>query len=261
LFYSFFFCVFSVLKATENVNIVREFKIVLMYFSEAFLKGAYFDGESLEGDYKTDVAKCLVEAIRTLETDHPEMPELGHLIKFRNQLATGIPIAVDIENPSTFERDANEIQNNFITALMENDGLIMPIGWKGHALAFVIKKGQVDGTFDLAFVNTGEGIKNHYHSKDPNGIYPLLSKIWVEFSGVPDELLFGAKAWFFQGLIAFKTDLLVDKLKKTFNYSKSLLTEYFYGTFLANFNQYLVQANNERLVPMQRIGSCTLSRY
>jgi hypothetical protein len=65
-FITLILCLFKVSKATESVDISRDFKILLTYFSEAFLKGATFDGKRLEGDNQTSVARYLVEAIGNL---------------------------------------------------------------------------------------------------------------------------------------------------------------------------------------------------
>ena len=140
----------------------------------------------------------------------------------------------------------------------------MPIGWVGHALCLIMRKGEVEGTFDFAVVNTGQGIQYHYHSADPNGVYPKLTQIWMEFKQVEAEELFTEEAWFFYGLIALKQKSLQLKLKQLFTppneseYSE-YFPEYFYGSFLANFKKYLVPRREDRLFPMQRSGSCALS--
>lgn len=266
-FITLILCLLKVSKATEYVDISKDFKVLLMFCSEAFLKGAVFDGKALEGEIPSVVARKLVEAIENVEIDYTKLPDL---VRFKNQLAAGIPITEDIyisainfdHKKNDLRSHAVEIQRKSLKSLEENNGIIIPIGWKGHALALVIKKGETSGTFDFAVVNTGQGLQFHYHAADPNGVYPRLSQIWIEFNGVKKDELFSNEAWFFQGLIALKTDFFENKLKKLFASTKKLpeyYPEYFYGSFLANFQDYLVPHRDDRLFPMQRSGSCALS--
>jgi hypothetical protein len=214
-FITLILCLFKVSKATESVDISRDFKILLTYFSEAFLKGATFDGKRLEGDNQTSVARYLIEAIGNLAVGHSNLPELDELMTFKEQLAAGIPLAeamISSQSQITLKADALNIQTQFIDSLKEKGGVILPITWKGHALSLIVRKGNKEDTFDFAIVNTGQGLQFHYHSADPNGVYPTLSQIWMEFLGVKGEELFSNDAWFFQGLIALQKDFLQNKL-------------------------------------------------
>ena len=89
-------CIIKVSKATETGDISRDFKILLMYFSEAFLKGAVFDGKALEGDSAIAAARNFVEAIEIVQAEFNEMPDLDDLVLFKKQLDAGIPIARSI---------------------------------------------------------------------------------------------------------------------------------------------------------------------
>jgi hypothetical protein len=272
LFIALILCLFKDSKATESVDISRDFKILLMYFSEAFLKGAVFDGLSLEGEIPTAVAENIVDAINTVEVEHPKLPDLEGLTLFKKQLEDGIPIAEEIRNsksdgdPSTLETEAVSVQTKFLEALEKNDGVIMPIGWIGHALYMVLRKRKDETKFDLAVINTGQGLEFHLHSSDPNNIYPRLSGIWLEFQGIEADELFSNDAWFFQGLIALGKEFFLKRLQKEFDgldyltktKSSHPFPEYFYGSFLANFRKYFVSSRH-RFVPMQRSGSCALS--
>jgi hypothetical protein len=262
----------KVSKATEaqSDDVSRDFKILLMYFSEAFLKGAVFDGKRLEGDTAIAVASSLVQSIEIIEEEYPKMTDLGDLIRFKKQLAAGIQVALDIVasecsgDVDTLRTDAILVQNKFCDALKSNDGLVMPIGWIGHALSMVIKPGKVENTFDFAVINTGTGLQFHYHAADPNGVYPRISQIWIEFANVKAEELFSGDAWFFQGLIALKKEFFAAKLKNLFTEETETelpdyFSEYFYGSFLTNFKNNLVPHRADKLIPMQRSGSCSVS--
>jgi hypothetical protein len=266
----------SILWLSHNAaaDSLSDFKAILMFFSEPYLKGAEINGMPLEGATSAVMGSKLVEAIGLLEqgNDHIETID-RELYKFKEQLAAGIDINQSIctavtnnprlyrfeEDTEVLERSAVEIQENMIEAITKNEGLVLPFGWIGHALALVVKPGVVGGTFDLAFVNTGEGIKSHYHEADPNGIYPALSQVWVEFSNVPSAELFTDRAWFVQVLIVLPRQLYEERFRKTIAANGPVMPIYFYGSFLANFTKYLVEPRKDRLVPKQQSGSCTLS--
>ena len=52
-----------------NFTIYQDFKAVLMYFSEAFLKGAKFGNKSLEGEINTDMANKFVQILDSFGVD------------------------------------------------------------------------------------------------------------------------------------------------------------------------------------------------
>lgn len=65
-----------------GVSIFEDFKAVMMYFSESFLKGSKFGDESLEGEMKLTMPKRLLEALEILETDAKNKKIAKSLKKF-----------------------------------------------------------------------------------------------------------------------------------------------------------------------------------
>ena len=93
-----------------------------------------------------------------------------------------------------------------------------------------------------------------FAEQDPNGIYPSVTKLWVDFYNIEEADLFDEKAWFIEAL-----QRILDP-----DYTKKIasLPTYFYGTILANLRKYL-QSNpsNDRnlMIVTQRSGTCTMS--
>lgn len=265
------------LSHSAAADSLSDFKAVLMYFSEPYLKGAEINGMALEGANSAEMGLRLVEAIDAIERENPENVGTvdNELYKFKRQLSAGVAIYqsikmtntkdkrhswIDRDDPVLIEDEAVKIQEIIIGEFAENQGLILPFGWVGHALALVLKPGSEPDTFNLSFVNTGEGIDaSHYHAADPNGIYPALSQVWIEFSNVPAAELFTNRAWFVHVLIAIGKEYFETHFRQSIAAEGPVFPIYFYGSFLANLKKYEVEPKNDLLVPMQQSGSCTMS--
>ena len=144
--------------------------------------------------------------------------------------------------------------------------IIIPTRWVGHATALVIKKSENGGgLYDLAFINTGHGLRHHHHQPDPNEVYPHLSRLWLEFKDVPKDLIFDPEtAWFFYALYSISDRKSAGRLIDSLKDKGSSLPSYMYGTVLANFKDYLVEPKywsdfEVKLFPEQQSGSCTMS--
>lgn len=247
-------------------TVLRDLKVCLMYFSDPFLNGAVINGTKMEGDFCTNIATNVVEAIDALEISDPHLKGLNDLKLFKDNLFHGVEIAQNIiaskniTSAFQMETKAKEIQDYLLELIKKNSSIIIPSGWIGHAIVLYISWDKTLNTYNLAVINTGDGINFHNHTADPDDIYPLLSQVWVKFENIPHDLIFDDNAWFFQGLISLQNKSFVDDIKAVVGESPST---YFYGSFLANFKDYLVApdafSNSEKMIPMQRSGSCTVS--
>jgi gas vesicle protein len=247
-------------------NQIRDFKVALMYYSEAYLKGATLGSVKLEGEQTNFVTEKIYMAIGEVDIENKwnEAP-WKDLKAFQVKLGAGNTIyksVLDCDfSHSDLRKQSQKIQQQLVNSINKNNGIVLPSGWKGHAIVLMIKPGNQVRTYDFTVVNTGDGIGYHHHVSDPNGIYPLLSRVWVEFKGIPEKELFSLDAWFVQGLIALNSCNFVDKVINAIDKKDESLSIYYYTSFLANFTDYLVSVDKGKdiQIPMQRSGSCTVS--
>lgn len=267
-------------RKTDDLNksftVFPEFKAVLMYFSEAFLKGAKFgDIGELEGEERLVMPGKLVQILETLERETgPETEKMAPLKVFKEKLQAGLVVAKNIDlltkNIPFYALQKNiapflKAQADALLSIHEHDGIIIPTGWVGHATVIVIKPAGHE-LYDLTCINTGEGLQHHYTGPDPDNVYPHLYKLWIEFKNIPQKLIFDPETgWFIYGLAAIKNNDIARRIKHSLDDDDKLLSTYFYGSMIANFKDYLVEPQrddeyfHDRLVPEQQSGSCTMS--
>ena len=266
----------STAVSNDTHSMFNDFKAVLMYFSEAFLKGAEFGNRAMEGETDLVMPKKLLKVLRAYKN-------YGHnfetLRNFKEDLNKGTIIALKISNMSTayslknfvnMAQIGRTIQVDLINSISTTgQRIVIPSGWVGHSIALIIKNAGVDGNnvclYDLTVINTGSGINYHYHRDDPENVYPYLSRLWIEFKSIPENLIFDpVTAWFFCALASIKQPAFATRLQQTFGNDQAL-PNYFYGSLLSNFKNYLVKPgldsdeSKEKLFPEQRSGSCTMS--
>lgn len=242
----------------------RDLKAVMMYFSEPFLNGATLDGKPLIGEESIFIAEKICDNIETLRNENSNNPELAELFKFADYLRFGYT-STHLFLFDT-KKTPQEKQQMFLDKLKEQKVAIILSGWTGHAIALIVKNGKSMDTFDLTVINTGLGLDYHYHSVDPNNIYPKLSRVWMEFKNIPQDEIFSSNAWFIEAMIMMKAKSFLNDLAKISLSTKSTELHgpaYFYGTFLNNFREYLIEPElekrDDRLRPMQMSGTCTVS--
>ena len=258
-----------------NFTIYQDFKAVLMYFSEAFLKGAKFGNKSLEGEINTDMANKFVQILDSFGVDEVGFydPRFETLKTFKEQLSAGTAVAsdicgsfykFDINDPDKKFFKAKEIQEKIVQYLAIKDSIVIPSGWVGHAIVFIIKS-VGNNLYNLTVVNSGQGLNHHYQREDPNQINPHLTRLWIEFKNIPGNEIFDPEnGWFIFGLALINQKKYVENLKKTLQDKNNSVANYFYGTILANFKNYLVHPDindpsfNDKLIPEQQSGSCSL---
>jgi hypothetical protein len=247
--------------------VLRDFKTVLMFYAEPFLKGVKIFQQ--EGESNIFAAQQIVSAIEAIKksSNAKKFTGLNNLLVFYAALKQGIQID---ESISTCAREADfifiqekakQLQMEVVNSLTKMEYLVVPFSWIGHAICLTLRLNPKDKTVDLSIHNTGEGLNFHHFSPDPDGVYPFLNRTWISFKGIPMDTIFSDNPWFFIGLIGFKS-FLSDKIMAT---RKNTIANYFYGSFLANFKDYLVPVDpsddttSSMHIPMQRSGSCTIS--
>ena len=253
-------------------TLFQDFKAVLMFFSEPYLKGAKFGNESLEGELALVMPSKLVQVIENMETQvsKDSDPRMERLVTFKDRLKAGLEISEELYDlaysvssfvdPSKMIPTAQELQRRTIAIIHEKGGIILDSGWVKHAIALIIEDAG-NGTFNLVVANTGAGVDYHFSSSDPDKVYPHLSRVWMEFKGIPEDLIFNSDtAWFFVALAMINTRSFADRLEKSIG--DRPMSCYFYESLLSNFNDYLVKpdgSGHDKLVPEQQSGSCTMS--
>lgn len=256
----------SVISSSKKV--LRDLKLVLMFYSDAFVSGSRINDFSLDAEDRVFVANNIISAIKSIEESTPYLVEIKNLTKFKERLATGVEITNQISsneakctlvdgNDNGLNDDITT-QNMLIKKLETESKIIIPSGWADHAVVLQLELNKKDQTIDLVVINTGDGVNFHNHQPDPDGVYPVLTQVWIKFKDIPINFLFDESAWFLKGLKYILKRSFVDKVKTTLNGSFST---YFYESFLANLDKYLVapEKSINKMVPMQRSGSCTLS--
>lgn len=258
-----------------------DFKTLMMYFNEPFLSGVsikelfFYDMKSnslfrsnvFESSFSSIMAKALTKTILsgldkfTTETADFEV-YLNSGVAVMNMINSTYDVTKMFPASSQFER----IQAYIISAIEMDGKIVIPSGWSGfgpHAIGLIFEKGGVvSGTgeeaVNLIVVNSGDGLQFHYRSSDPNGHYPFLARLWIEFKGIPVSEIFSDDCWFVRALAALKSSELMRKIEAVSGSGP----QYFYGSILANLRKYLVvpdPADRDKLAPPQRSGSCSLS--
>ena len=257
-------------------TIFQDFKAVLMFYSEAFLKGAKFGDESLEGEIALVMAGKLIHVLKDLENEQSTetQAKMTALNNFTAYLQSGLSIATEIQSFSSLDyplienysctiAKAREIQESLTNRIGIDRNVVLPSGWIGHAIVLIIELERVDENnqqfYNLTVVNTGQGLGHHYHRMDPDKIYPHLSRLWIQFKNIPRNEIFDADtAWLIYGLASIQRKDFVSNINNGVP-----ISDYFYDSLLANFVDYLVQPEKDeidkKLVPEQLSGSCTMS--
>lgn len=254
-----------------SYTILQEFKMVLMYFMEPFLNEAKIGNVSLEGESSIVATEIFSAAIKEFFKDGSN----EHLVDFKSfsqKLGAGIKIKKILESNFSLKignNMAKSIQDSIKEEIKLNNGIIIPATWIGHSFALFIKlhENQVadkPDSYDLTVINSGQGLEHHDWRPDPNGIYPHLFKLWIEFQNIETDLIFEPEtAWFIQALCFINVNSFVKNVNEAMHDFSSSASNYFYESLLANFRDYLVHPKEdevvEKMVPKQMSGSCAIS--
>lgn len=153
-------------------TLLQDFKAVLMYFSEPYLKGAKFGDKSLEGEFALVMpSKQLVQVIEDIETQLSKDSDsrMERLSTFKDRLKAGLEISEELfeleysessfVDPSTMIPTAQELKKRPSRSFTR--GIILDSGWVKHAIALIIEDAG-NGTFNLVVANTGAGVDYHF---------------------------------------------------------------------------------------------------
>jgi len=218
---------------TLSFTIFQDFKAVLMFFSEPFLKGAKFGNRELEGENPLVMPCKFVKIIEEFFDNYKKRQDgavrdlSGSRIKtlsdYMDKLKAGTEVASKIirlaisnhslDHPLQMISEALTIQNEAIEGIDQNKGIIIPSGWSGHDIVLIIELAGND-LYNFTVVNTGEGLQYHYHRDDPDNLYPHLSRLWIEFKNIPRKEIFDSRtAWLFCALASLKQVYFNSRLK------------------------------------------------
>ena len=253
------------ISSNHNENVIsadffNDFKFTMMYFNdvlltEAKLSGFYLnDGNApeFEGLPKIYSAQKLLEHTKTI----------SGMNDYSRSLMYGLKIMKKIPRSHT---NLSMWLYEFDSAFAEVRKIILPFGWYGkfpHAINIIMEKktsSKRNIVYDIAIVNSGDGLQFHTSSPDPNNLYPELKRLWIEFINIPqDELVNSEYPWFFALLIKLYNEEYSDAIERASESSAN----YFYSSVLFNLKKYVKPPkyyDNSKLYPKQKSGSCSLS--
>ena len=101
---------------TATFTILQDFRSVLMYFSESFLKVQFWK-QQLEGEIPLLMPKKFIHILGCLENEYKtrgiQNSKIKHLTVFRNQLEAGLEVAVQLmELPKRLDENNLTSDNN-----------------------------------------------------------------------------------------------------------------------------------------------------
>ena len=268
----------SALNSDEiKIDTFNDFKTLMMYFNEPLLNDASIrdfiiipgseKGASFEGANNYIMAKKLAEIIGADRSQSGSVDDVDNVTKiFGKNLEKGRRVmeTMALSGKVNIKNNAKNLQIELLKRLEESNSekktTVLPFGWGGsapHSIALIIEKNDIKAnTFNLIVVNAGDGLEYHYARKDPNEVYPELNHLWIRFENIPKKEIFSDNNWFMYSLISLRDRDLIKDIESVSGSAK----DYFYGTILNNFANYIIIDKNEtRLLPSQRSGSCSLS--
>jgi hypothetical protein len=249
-----------------SIRCFNDLKHLMMFFNEPLLSGASVDGftfddgttsASFEGAYRYDVADKIIESIKNAALISETAKEFN--VWFSSGTEFGKSIPNSWSNDADMKEQAKKLQKNILEKLEQNQRIVIPFGWAGtnpHAIGLCIEKIPTSNTYNLIVINTS-GSSYHRYLPDPNNVYPHLARLWIEFKNIPHSELFSDNYWFMYPMMIFKNDGILKEMEP----ATGSIENYFYGSILSNFKNYLspLDKSTKKLVPHQRSGSCTLS--
>ena len=286
----------------EFESSIFPFKALNLFFNEPYLEGLKIRGSALEGAPVAKISKFIIDLIDS-NMDDEKIIRSG-LVNFSQKLSKGLEVLGMIRstesqlNLSPTSSLAVNIQDYVLNEMLSHAGstIILPFGWNGndpHAICIQLER-LVNDKFNVTVLNSGDGVSYHvmlpcqyFPSNDWRRIYPYTYKLWMEFVDIPLLEIFDETAWFFSGLIYMQSKELMRNAAKVNRTAHGSVADYFYGSFLVNFTDYLKPAlsNSEstlfsriqseadnslvnsaewreivkHFVPSQRSGSCSVS--
>lgn len=250
----FLFSIFKVFVAKVNPKTFDDFKALLMYFNEPLLsqvsiKEKFFIDKGREVSESGHVyfeggSSITMVNILTKTIDSGSGKFTRETEKFKDYLLAGVCALKTLDSSIDItdflrKKKVDEIQRNQlrIVSLLNTTGkLVIPAGWVGkapHSIGLIIEKAG-DDHVNLIVVNTGDGTRFHYNSSDPKGNYPLITRLWIEFKGIPINEIFSEDCWFFRALAALRETEFIYKIEE----ASGSGPQYFYGSILVNFRKY-----------------------
>ncbi len=180
---------FHFILGTDCLPVLRDFKTVLMFYAEPFLKGVKIFQH--EGESNIFAAQQIVSAIEAIKksSNAKKFPGLNNLLVFYAALKQGIQIDESISTCAHeadfifIQEKAKQLQMEVVNSLTKMEYVVVPFSWIGHAICLTLRLNPKDKTVDLSVHNTGEGLNFHHFSPDPDGVYPFLNRTWISFKG------------------------------------------------------------------------------
>ena len=276
--------------AIDTSDAIFSFKALQMFFNEPYLAKLRVNNFSMEGAEMKKMSSFIIDLIkRKIDAKNGSNSKL---LDFKCRLENGIEIMKAIATASSELEflpaiaQAKPIQDDLLEKYLNIPGssVIIPFHWNGpapHAICIQIDRLEGD-KFDLTILNSGDGVNYHlaipcqlFPENDWRRIYPYTYRLWMEFKNIPRSEIFDSEtAWFIAGLVYMQSSTFMINAALVYSDLNTSVSDYFYGSFLVNFVDYLRPALPDNsiihfqvlrpefiksFVPAQKSGSCTMS--